>query len=160
MFTNASYKLDEINLELSIADKTLSSLNERCSNSKTVLTKIHSSIPKLFLWSALLFRWFPCTDFHKGSSRAVVLQLQQIQYMDELLYLKDRVIQLKQQSRPRQHLSPEPETASSSGANAPSNNSSNRHKKHKRNASRFSNNEEVQNDFLKIMTGFYFLKML
>jgi len=159
VFTNASYKLDQINVELSITDNSVSSMNKRCSNNKPVITKIHSSVPRLFLWSALLFRWFPCTDFHKGSSREVALQLQQIQYMDELLYLKDRVIQLRQQSTSQQQLSPEPETASTSVAN--SNNSSKRHtKRHKRNASRFSNNEEVQNDFLNIMTGFYFLKML
>lgn len=148
VFTNACYKLEQTSssLELSSTIESLELKNKRV----TVITEVDFSLSKLCLWNALFFRWFPCTDFHKGCSREVVLQLQQIQYMDEMYYLKDRVDQLKQQLNPREFLSPEDaETAQ------------NRHKKrHKRNDSRFSNNEEVQNDFLTIMTGFHFLKML
>ena len=141
VFTNACYKLEQTGPSVLAAE--LGDLGMK-SKKFPVITEVDFGLSKLCLWNALFFRWFPCTDFHKGCSRQVVLQLQQIQYMDELYYLKDRVDQLEQQ------LSPE---AAEGSLNC--------HKKrHKRNDSRFSNNEEVQNDFLTIMTGFHFLKML
>lgn len=147
VFTNACYKLDQTSSLFELDGMgSLELQNKRDS----VITEVDFSLSKLCLWNALFFRWFPCTDFHKGCSRQVVLQLQQIQYMDEMYYLKDRVDQLKRQLNPRELLSPEDAETSQ-----------NRYKKrHKRNDSRFSNNEEVQNDFLTIMTGFHFLKML
>ena len=148
VFTNACYKLEQTSSSLDSADG-MGSL-ELQNKINPVITEVDFSLSKLCLWNALFFRWFPCTDFHKGCSRHVVLQLQQIQYMDEMYYLKDRVDQLKQQLNPRELLSPEDAEASHSRQK----------KRHKRNDSRFSNNEEVQNDFLTIMTGFHFLKML
>ena len=151
VFTNACYKLEQTGSSGLLGD--FSNLDLKVSSlavkKESVITEVDFGLPKLCLWNALFFRWLPCTELHKGCSRQVVLQLQQIQYMDELYYLKDRVDQLEQQLKPRELLSPEPEATFCRNKT-----------RHKRNDSRFSNNDEVQNDFLNIMTGFHFLKML
>lgn len=171
VFTNASYKIDHMTVDIMLNNDETSSHSSSSNNnqdgtslsSQDFILTVETEITNLRLWSGFLFRWFPCTDCNKGSSSDTMLQLQQIQFMDEILYLKDRMLQLQLQ------LVSSTETidglnisqAPSSSSSTSSSSSNNRRKqKHKRNASRFSNNEEVQNDFLNVMTGFHFLKML
>lgn len=162
VFTNASYKMDQTNVELLLnndnvsCSSTSSNFQDSVLTSSEFIVNVETKISELSLWTGFLFRWFPCTDFNKGSSRETMLQLQQIQFMDEILYLKDRMLQLHLQlvsSAPVDALTVHHLPSSMSSSNR-------RKQKHKRNASRFSNNEEVQNDFLNVMTGFHFLKML
>lgn len=161
VFTNASYKIDQMNVELLLSNDNVS-CSSTSSNSQEgwvpcndFIVDVKTEIASLQIWTGFLFRWFPRTDFSKGSSRETMLQLQQIQFMDEILYLKDRMLQLNLQLIS----SSGPDTLSVQHHSSFSSSSRRKHK-HKRNASRFSNNEEVQNDFLSVMSGFHFLKML
>ena len=156
VFTNPVFKLEEVDQQIcSDYHRSVAS-----SNSYDICAGVDVIIPvtlmtHLQVWYNFLFRWFPYTELDKGWSTEVVLHLQQKEFMDEVVYLQDRMLQL-------QHAS-----ATVSHARSPSNLSTDsnpstlgRRKKHKRNISRFSNNDEIRNDYLTLLSGFYFLKML
>lgn len=163
VLNNPAYKLEESDNVLLDDQESLSSVNSSEGQAGIDVLLPSTSLSDLHMWNGFFFRWFPRTDRHKGSSVEVMLQLQQKQFMEEVHYLQDRLLQLQHMTSSASPKGGHFRTASVLSTDSITSNRTNtltRRKKHTRNTSKFTHNEEFRDDFLQLMSGFYFLKML
>lgn len=107
-------------------------------------------IMNLHFWSSYFYRWIDTTDLSKGFGAESMLKLQQQHILEEVQYLESRVIRLQDSLSDRKFLSPGGTNSLKSVGK----------KGRSFGRGHYLTNEEFKEEYLNLICGLYFLKML
>jgi len=140
LFQNNSYILNELKQD---------QLNGGTSSAGIDVILPHYDLSSIQFWDTYFFRWIDNTSLAKGFSTNAMLALQQHQILEEVNYLEDRLLHLQNEISD----SPSRFDEQNRGKRNQSNKSKRTHEK-------YGYSNEVTDEYLNLVSSFYFLKML